>query len=127
MSWRSTSRGKSRSAAKRRSKRRTPNKLAHADIIVFNKTVLANGLRVVSREMPGTRSVSLGIWVENGSRHESRRQNGISHFSDPLFFKGTEHRSAAPIPEEIDSVGGVLNAFTAKKYTATTPRCWTRI
>jgi predicted Zn-dependent peptidase len=84
---------------------------------VFNKTVLANGLRVVSREMPGTRSVSLGIWVENGSRHETRRQNGISHFIEHLFFKGTEQRSAARIAEEMDSVGGVLNAFTAKEYT----------
>jgi predicted Zn-dependent peptidase len=84
---------------------------------VFNKTVLANGIRVVSREMPGTRSVSLGIWVENGSRHETRRQNGISHFIEHLFFKGTEQRSAARIAEEMDSVGGVLNAFTAKEYT----------
>src|SRR5581483_4331726 len=72
---------------------------------------------VVSREMPGTRSVTLGIWVENGSRHESRRQNGISHFIEHLFFKGTEQRSAARIAEEMDSVGGVLNAFTAKEYT----------
>ncbi len=84
---------------------------------MFNKTVLANGIRVVSREMPGTRSASLGIWVENGSRHESRRQNGISHFIEHLFFKGTEQRSAARIAEEMDSVGGVLNAFTAKEYT----------
>src|SRR4051812_5726981 len=67
--------------------------------------------------MPDTRSVSLGIWVENGSRHESRRQNGISHFIEHLFFKGTEQRSAARIAEEKDSVGGVLNAFTAKEYT----------
>lgn len=84
---------------------------------MFNKTVLPNGIRAVSREMPGTRSVSLGIWVENGSRHESRRQNGISHFIEHLFFKGTEQRSAARIAEEMDSVGGVLNAFTAKEYT----------
>jgi predicted Zn-dependent peptidase len=84
---------------------------------VFNKTVLDNGIRVVSREMPDTRSVSLGIWVENGSRHETRPQNGISHFIEHLFFKGTERRSAARIAEEMDSVGGVLNAFTAKEYT----------
>src|SRR3982751_1391358 len=67
--------------------------------------------------MPDTRSVSLGIWVENGSRHEARPQNGISHFIEHLFFKGTERRSAARIAEEMDSVGGVLNAFTAKEYT----------
>jgi predicted Zn-dependent peptidase len=84
---------------------------------MFNKTVLDNGIRIVSREMPDTRSVSLGIWVENGSRHESRRQSGISHFIEHLFFKGTEQRSAARIAEEMDSVGGVLNAFTAKEYT----------
>ncbi len=84
---------------------------------MFNKTVLDNGIRIVSREMPDTRSVSLGIWVENGSRHESRPQNGISHFIEHLFFKGTEQRSAARIAEEMDSVGGVLNAFTAKEYT----------
>ena len=84
---------------------------------MFNKTVLDNGIRILSREMPDTRSVSLGIWVENGSRHESRQQNGISHFLEHLFFKGTERRSATRIAEEMDSVGGVLNAFTAKEYT----------
>ncbi len=84
---------------------------------MFNKTVLDNGIRVLSRELPDTRSVSLGIWVENGSRHEARPQNGISHFLEHLYFKGTERRSALQIAEEIDSVGGVLNAFTAKEYT----------
>ncbi|MGH7828619.1 MAG: M16 family metallopeptidase [Candidatus Binatia bacterium] len=76
-----------------------------------------NGIRILSEEMPGTRSVSLGIWVENGSRHEPQHQNGISHFIEHLFFKGTERRSAARIAEEMDSVGGVLNAFTGKEYT----------
>jgi predicted Zn-dependent peptidase len=84
---------------------------------MFNKTVLTNGIRILSHEMADTRSVSLGIWVENGSRHESRHQNGISHFIEHLLFKGTEQRSAARIAEEMDSVGGVLNAFTAKEYT----------
>jgi predicted Zn-dependent peptidase len=84
---------------------------------MFNKTVLDNGIRILSREMPDTRSVSLGIWVENGSRHESRQQNGISHFLEHLYFKGTERRNATQIAEEMDSVGGVLNAFTAKEYT----------
>ena len=84
---------------------------------MYNKTVLDNGIRVVSRAMPDNRSVSLGIWVENGSRHEARAQNGISHFIEHLFFKGTEKRSAARIAEEMDAVGGVLNAFTAKEYT----------
>jgi predicted Zn-dependent peptidase len=84
---------------------------------MFEKTVLDNGIRVVTHDMPGNRSVSLGIWVENGSRHESTAENGISHFIEHLLFKGTERRSAAQIAEEMDSVGGVLNAFTAKEST----------
>src|SRR5436190_13402294 len=84
---------------------------------MFAKTVLDNGIRVVSQEMPDHRSVSLGIWVENGSRHESPEQNGISHFIEHLLFKGTERRTAAQIAEEMDAVGGVLNAFTAKEHT----------
>lgn len=84
---------------------------------MFVKTVLNNGIRVVSHEMPEHRSVSLGIWVENGSRHESAAQNGISHFIEHLLFKGTERRSAAQIAEEMDAVGGVLNAFTSKEHT----------
>ncbi len=84
---------------------------------MFAKTVLDNGIRILSAEMPDTRSVSLGIWVENGSRHESHHQNGISHFIEHLLFKGTERRTAAQIAEEMDAVGGVLNAFTAKEYT----------
>ncbi len=84
---------------------------------MFAKTVLNNGIRVVSQEMPDHRSVSLGIWVENGSRHESRDENGISHFIEHLLFKGTEKRTAAQIAEEMDAVGGILNAFTAKEHT----------
>src|SRR6187431_3432619 len=84
---------------------------------MFAKTVLDNGIRVVSHEMQDHRSVSLGIWVENGSRHESDAENGISHFLEHLFFKGTERRTAAQIAEEMDAVGGVLNAFTGKEYT----------
>lgn len=84
---------------------------------MFAKTVLDNGIRVISEELKNTRSVSIGIWVENGSRHESHQQNGISHFIEHLLFKGTKRRTAAQIAEEMDSVGGVLNAFTAKEYT----------
>lgn len=84
---------------------------------MFAKTVLDNGIRIVSQEMPDHRSVSLGIWVENGSRHEAPGENGISHFIEHLLFKGTERRSAAQIAEEMDAVGGVLNAFTAKEHT----------
>jgi predicted Zn-dependent peptidase len=84
---------------------------------MFAKTILDNGIRIVTQEMPDHRSVSLGIWVENGSRHESPQQNGISHFVEHLLFKGTERHSAAQIAEEMDAVGGVLNAFTAKEHT----------
>src|SRR4029450_8575630 len=82
-----------------------------------SKTVLDNGIRIVSHEMPDHRPVSLGIWVENGSRHESEAENGLSHFIEHLLFKGTARRSAAQIAEEMDAVGGVLNAFTSKEHT----------
>lgn len=84
---------------------------------MFAKAVLDSGIRVLTQEMAGVRSVSLGIWVENGSRHERPHQSGISHFVEHLLFKGTEQRTAAKIAEEMDSVGGVLNAFTGKEYT----------
>jgi predicted Zn-dependent peptidase len=80
-------------------------------------TRLSNGIRVVSEELPVLGSVTVGIWVENGSRYERPEQAGISHFLEHLFFKGTERRTAAQIAEEIDAVGGVLNAFTGKEYT----------
>jgi predicted Zn-dependent peptidase len=67
--------------------------------------------------MPGVPSVTIGIWVESGSRFEPRRLGGISHFLEHLLFKGTERRTAAQIAEEIDAVCGVLNAFTGKEYT----------
>ena len=84
---------------------------------MFAKTVLDNGIRILSQEMADHRSVSLGLWVENGSRHESPQQNGISHFIEHLLFKGTERRTAAQIAEEMDAVGGVINAFTTKEHT----------
>jgi predicted Zn-dependent peptidase len=80
-------------------------------------TQLPNGIRVVSEESPDLGSVTVGIWVENGSRYEIPAQAGISHFLEHLFFKGTVRRTAAQIAEEIDAVGGVLNAFTGKEYT----------
>lgn len=84
---------------------------------MVSRSVLPNGLRVLSEAMPGVPSATVGIWVENGSRYETEQQNGISHFLEHLFFKGTERRTAAAIAEEIDAVGGVLNAFTGKEYT----------
>ncbi len=78
---------------------------------------LPNGLRVVTETMPGVPSVTIGIWVENGSRYERPEQAGISHYLEHLFFKGTERRNAAQIAEEFDAIGGALNAFTGKEYT----------
>ncbi|HVN88081.1 MAG TPA: pitrilysin family protein [Candidatus Binatia bacterium] len=84
---------------------------------MVSRSVLPNGLRVLSEAMPAVPSATIGIWVENGSRYETEQQNGISHFLEHLFFKGTDRRTAAAIAEEIDAVGGVLNAFTGKEYT----------
>src|SRR5689334_21517104 len=83
---------------------------------MVNKTVLHNGIRVISENIPHAYSVSIGIWVANGSRHEWRESNGVAHFIEHLLFKGTERRSALDIAREIDSVGGVLNAFTSREF-----------
>jgi predicted Zn-dependent peptidase len=84
---------------------------------MFEKTLLDNGIRILTEQRAGTRAVSLGIWVENGSRHEERRQGGLSHFLEHILFKGTQRRSPRQIAEEMDSVGGVINAFTGKEST----------
>ncbi|MGH7785651.1 MAG: M16 family metallopeptidase [Candidatus Binatia bacterium] len=84
---------------------------------MVGRSSLPNGLRIVSEQMVGVPSVTVGIWVESGSRFEQRAQGGISHFLEHLLFKGTARRSAAQIAEEIDAIGGVLNAFTGKEYT----------
>jgi predicted Zn-dependent peptidase len=84
---------------------------------MVRRSELTNGIRVVSEQMANVPSATVGIWVENGSRFETREQSGISHFLEHLFFKGTESRTAAQIAEEMDAVGGVLNAFTGKEYT----------
>ncbi len=80
------------------------------------KREMKNGLVIASEVMPHLRSVSLGVWVKCGSRFEGADDTGISHFIEHLLFKGTKSRSAAEIAEEIDSVGGQLNAFTEKEY-----------
>jgi len=84
---------------------------------IVSRTRLDNGVRVITETMPGVPSVTVGVWVENGSRYERREQAGISHYLEHLFFKGTERRTAAQIAEEFDAVGGVINAFTGKEYT----------
>jgi predicted Zn-dependent peptidase len=84
---------------------------------VYRKTVLHNGIRVVTEYIPHVRSVSLGVWIETGSRDESETQNGISHFLEHMVFKGTTKRSAPEISRSLESVGGYLNAFTGKEHT----------
>ena len=81
-------------------------------------TTLENGLRVVSHAMDTVESVSVGIWVAAGARNEAPEINGVSHFLEHMAFKGTERRSARAISEEIEAVGGHLNAHTTRDYTA---------
>ena len=83
----------------------------------YRKTVLPNGVRVVTESLPWVRSVAVGIWVETGSRVEPLERGGISHLIEHLVFKGTETRSAEDIARAIDSVGGHMDAFTAKEHT----------
>ena len=78
-------------------------------------TTLANGLRVITEAMPHVRSVSVGIWIGSGSRRETAEQNGLSHFIEHMLFKGTTNRSAEEIARSVDSIGGNLDAFTAKE------------
>lgn len=84
---------------------------------MFRKSVLENGIPVVMEQIKNVRSVSLGIWVKVGSRNEPPKLNGISHFLEHMFFKGTKKRTAADIAVAIDSLGGDLNAFTSKEGT----------
>lgn len=78
---------------------------------------LPNGVTVLAEEIPHVRSVAVGVWVNVGSRDEQPEQNGVSHFIEHALFKGTTTRSAQRIAEELDAVGGQLNAFTTKEYT----------
>ncbi|HEY2462118.1 MAG TPA: pitrilysin family protein [Candidatus Acidoferrum sp.] len=81
----------------------------------IQKLVLPNGLVVITEPMPHVRSVSIGVWIRNGSRREAPEENGLAHFMEHMVFKGTERRSAEAIAREMDSVGGMLDAFTSKE------------
>jgi predicted Zn-dependent peptidase len=81
-------------------------------------TKLSNGLTVATDPMPGLESAAVGIWVNTGSRNEDPRQMGVSHMLEHMAFKGTARRSARQIAEEIEAVGGVLNAYTSREQTA---------
>jgi len=83
----------------------------------YKKTVLPNGLTIVSEQIPYVRSVTVGVWIKSGSRQENREINGLAHFLEHMIFKGTERRSAREIARSLESVGGYLNAFTSKEQT----------
>ncbi len=85
---------------------------------MFKKEHLENGIPVVMEPISGVRSVAVGIWVKVGSRYETHEENGISHFLEHMFFKGTKKRTTRDISVDIDSLGGDLNAFTSRENTA---------
>ncbi|OCA85427.1 zinc protease [Bacillus sp. FJAT-27225] len=84
---------------------------------MIKKYTCQNGVRVVLENIPTVRSVAIGIWIGTGSRNEMPETNGISHFLEHMFFKGTKTRTAREIAESFDSIGGQVNAFTSKEYT----------
>ena len=81
------------------------------------KTILSNGVKIVTQQVPNSQSISLGIWVKVGSRDEAPDEHGLSHFIEHLHFKGTINRSSRDISEAFEEIGGHLNAFTTKEYT----------
>ena len=87
-------------------------------LLDIRQTKLESGLVVISDHMPSVETLSLGVWVNAGTRHEAPEINGISHLLEHMAFKGTAKRSAQAIAEEIEAVGGVLNAYTSRDHTA---------
>ena len=86
--------------------------------LAITRDVLDNGLRILTEQMTQVRSISIGVWLTRGSRHETAEQSGIAHFVEHMLFKGTGTRSAEDIAQAIDSIGGQLDAFTAKEYAS---------
>ena len=84
----------------------------------IRSTTFPNGVRIITESMRHVRSVSVGIWIGTGTRRESQDQNGISHFIEHMVFKGTENRTAEEIARSVDSIGGNLDAFTAKELVS---------
>ena len=85
---------------------------------MITKETLDNGLTLITEAMPELRSVAIGVWLKKGSRHEPAAQSGVSHFIEHMVFKGTKTRSAEQIAAEVDSIGGYMDAFTAKEYAS---------
>src|SRR5882672_4449843 len=90
----------------------------HHKLRDIERTVLPNGLRVVTERMQHVRSISVGIWIGTGSREESAEESGISHFIEHMVFKGSKNRSAEQIARSVDSIGGGLDAFTSKELVS---------
>jgi predicted Zn-dependent peptidase len=88
----------------------------------YKKTTLKNGLRVITESLPAVRSVSLGVWVDVGSRHETNEENGVSHLIEHMVFKGTGRRSSRDIASSLESLGGALNGWTSRENTCYTAR-----
>ena len=84
---------------------------------IYKKTILDNGIRVVSERIESVRSISIGVWIDVGSRDEENDEMGVSHFIEHMFFKGTKNRTAKEIAVSLESVGGGLNAFTGREHT----------
>ncbi|MBM7644396.1 putative Zn-dependent peptidase [Scopulibacillus daqui] len=84
---------------------------------MITKHTASNGVRIILEKIPSVRSATIGIWVGTGSRHETEKNNGISHFIEHMLFKGTATRNAREIAEAFDQIGGQVNAFTSKEYT----------
>ncbi|UCC43203.1 MAG: insulinase family protein [Candidatus Zixiibacteriota bacterium] len=89
---------------------------------LYRRTTLRNGLRVVTERLPSVRSVSIGVWIDVGSRNEVPQENGLSHFLEHMVFKGTRRRSAKQIASSLESIGGGLNGFTSREHTCFTAR-----
>ena len=84
---------------------------------MFNKTVLSNGIRIVTESLQHSKVVSVGVWIDVGSRDEHDLNSGSAHFVEHMLFKGTGNRSAQEIAREFDVLGGSANAFTSRENT----------
>jgi predicted Zn-dependent peptidase len=84
---------------------------------MYRKTSLPNGITIVTESIPYFPTISMGLWLKTGGRHENELNNGISHFIEHMLFKGTSKRTAFDIAKDMDAVGGTINAFTGKEYT----------
>ena len=84
---------------------------------MYNLYTLKNGLRIVTEKNEAVKSVSVGVMVQNGSRNETLEMNGISHFIEHMFFKGTDKRKQKEIAASVENLGGQINAFTSKEAT----------